>query len=190
MPVTADQQLQTTPLPRAGRWKLDPAHTTVGFWAKHLGLAKVRGQFEDFAADIIVGDTPETSELEAVIGTASVNTKVQMRDDHIRSADLLDVETHPEIRFRSTSIRPDSDGTWKVDGDLTIRGVTKPATMDVVFNGEVEDPMAGTRRSGFAGSIVIDREDFGINWNGAIEIGGFVGKKIHVEIEAEALLEG
>ncbi len=187
MSTTAIQLDQQTP--RAGTWALDPAHSTVGFWARHLGLSKVRGHFGEFSADIQVAERTEDSKVEAVISAASIDTKLDMRDNHLRSADLLDVENHPEIRFTSTSVEPGTDSTWNVNGDLTVRGVTKPATMVVEFHGEVDDPMASTKRSGFSGSLEIDRENFGINWNGAIEIGGFVGKKIHIEIEAEALLQ-
>ncbi len=187
MSTTAIQLEQQTPT--AGTWALDPAHSTVGFWARHLGLSKVRGHFGEFTADITVAEPIEDSRVEAVISTASIDTKLEMRDNHLRSADLLDVENNPEIRFTSTSVESRGDGTWDVSGDLSVRGVTNPATMVVEFHGEVEDPMSGTKRSGFSGSLEIDREDFGITWNGAIEIGGFVGKKVHIEIEAEALLQ-
>jgi polyisoprenoid-binding protein YceI len=181
------QELQTVPTP--GRWQLDPAHSTVGFWAKHLGLSRVRGRFNAFSAEIEIGERPEDLRAEATIDAASIETKTDMRDDHLRSPDFLDVDRFKEIRFVGRSLKPGGEGTWKLDGDLTIRDVTRPVSLDVEFTGEVDDPMAGTRRAGFSGSTLINREDFDMTWNGAIEIGGLVGKKVHIEIEAEALLQ-
>jgi polyisoprenoid-binding protein YceI len=187
--MAAIQAQDLKAVPTHGHWQLDPAHSTVGFWAKHLGLSRVRGRFNAFSAEIEIGERPEDLRVEATIDTASIETKTEMRDDHLRSPDFLDVERFKEIRFVGRSLKPVAEGTWKLDGDLTIRDVTRPVSLDVEFTGEVADPMVGTRRAGFSGSTVINREDFDMTWNGAIEIGGFVGKKVHIEIEAEALLQ-
>ena len=182
----AEVEVRARPTP--GTWELDPAHTTVGFVARHLGLAKVRGRFTRFTGTIEVGEDLESSHAEAVAETASIETGSTSRDDHLKSPDFLDVERWPELRFESKSIRPERDGTWKVEGDLTIRDVTRPVVLDVEFDGEVPDPMAGKQRAGFSASTEIDRYDFGVTWNAALEVGGVVGRKVRIEIDAEALL--
>lgn len=181
------QVAQRQGLPTAGRWELDPAHSTVEFWARHLGLSKVRGRFTEFSADIEIGERPEDLRVEATIEAGSIETKVDRRDEHMLSPDFLDVDRFKELRFVGTSLEREGDG-WKLIGDLTIRDVTRPIALDIEFHGEVEDPMAGTRRAGFSAATEINREDWDMTWNGAIEIGGFVGKKVNIEIEAEALL--
>jgi polyisoprenoid-binding protein YceI len=186
--MASTQVTTATRLPASGRWELDPNHSTVEFSARHLGLSKVKGRFERFSAEIEVGESLADSRFEAVLDAASIDTRVDYRDQHLRSPDFLDVERFNEIRFTSNRIEPVGEGRFDVYGDLTIRDITKPATMAVEYHGEVEDPQATTKRAGFSGSLVIDREAFGMTWNGAIEIGGFVGKKVKVEIEAEALL--
>ena len=185
----ASTQVSTaTALPRSGRWELDPAHTTVEFSARHLGLAKVRGRFGAFSASINVGDSLADSGFEATIDAATIETRQDFRDQHLRSPDFLDVERFKDIRFVSTRIEPRGDDRYDVHGDLTIRDITKPAVFEVEYHGEVDDPQSETKRAGFSGTLEFDREAFGMTWNGAIEIGGFVGKKVKVEIEAEALL--
>lgn len=183
-----EQTTTVTPV-TAGRWELDPSHSSVEFWARHLGLSKVRGRFNDFSADITVGHTLEDSRFAATMKAASIETRFDQRDQHLRSGDFLDIENFEDIKFVSTSIEPAGDGEYKVNGTLTIRDITRPVTLDVEVHGEVDDPMTGTKRAGFSAKTEFDREDFGMTWNGAIEIGGFVGKKIHIEIEGEALLQ-
>lgn len=173
----------------AGRWELDPSHSSVEFWARHLGLSKVRGRFNEFTADITVGETLDLTRFAATMKAESIETRFDARDQHLRSADFLDIEKFQDVKFESTSIEPAGEGEYKVTGDLTIRDTTRPVTLDVEIHGEVDDPMSGTKRAGFSGSTSFDREDFGMTWNGAIEIGGFVGKKVHIEIEGEALLK-
>ena len=172
-----------------GRWQLDPSHASVEFWARHLGLSKVRGRFNDFSADITVGETLEETGFEATMKAESIETRFDQRDQHLRSADFLDIENFKDVTFVSRSIEPAGDGEYKVHGDFTIRDVTRPLTLDVEIHGQVDDPMADTKRAGFSASASFDREEFGMTWNGAIEIGGFVGKKVHIEIEGEALLQ-
>ena len=186
--MSTQMETRTGAIPTAGRWELDPSHTTVEFWARHLGLSKVRGHFTDFKAEIVIGESAEDSSFEATLDASTIDTRFQMRDDHLKSGDFLDIERFKEIRFVSRSVEPAGDH-WHVNGDLTIRDITKPVTLEVEYHGEVEDPMMKTRRAGFSGSFEFDREEFDMTWNGAIEIGGFVGKKVHVEIEAEVLLQ-
>ena len=178
----------TTPV-TAGRWELDPSHSSIEFWARHLGLSKVRGRFNEFTADITVGETLADSRFAATMKAESIETRFDARDQHLRSADFLDIEKFQDVKFESTTIEPAGDGEYKVNGTLTIRDITRPVTLDVEVHGEVDDPMSGTKRAGFSAATSFDREDFGMTWNGAIEIGGFVGKKIHIEIEGEALLQ-
>lgn len=183
-----EQYEETTPV-TPGRWELDPSHSAVEFWARHLGLSKVRGRFTDFTAEITVGETLADTRFEATMKSDSIETRFDARDQHLRSADFLDIENYENVKFVSDSIEPAGDGEYKVHGALTIRDVTRPLTLDVEVHGEVDDPMANTKRAGFSATADFDREDFGITWNGAIEIGGFVGKKIHIEIDGEALLQ-
>ena len=188
MAVQEQYESVSTPV-TAGRWELDPSHSSVEFWARHLGLSKVRGRFNEFTADITVGERLEDTRFAATMKAESIETRFDARDQHLRSADFLDIENFQDVRFESTSIEPASEGEYKVNGALTIRDITRPVTLDVEIHGEVDDPMSGTKRAGFSASTSFDREDFGMTWNGAIEIGGFVGKKVHIEIEGEALLQ-
>ena len=188
--MAVQEQYETAASPvTAGRWELDPSHSSVEFWARHLGLSKVRGRFNEFTADITVGETLADTGFEATMKADSIETRFDARDQHLRSADFLDIEQYPDVRFTSTSIEAAGGGEYKVRGDLSIRDVTRPVTLDVEIHGEVDDPMSGTKRAGFSAATEFDREDFGMTWNGAIEIGGFVGKKIHIELEGEALLQ-
>lgn len=187
--MALQEQLATTAPVTAGRWELDPSHSSVEFWARHLGLSKVRGRFTEVAADITVGDTLDLTRFAATMKAASIETRFDQRDQHLRSADFLDIENFEDVTFESKTIEPAGDDTYKVHGTLTIRDVTRPVILDVEIHGEVDDPMAGTKRAGFSASAEFNREDYGMTWNGAIEIGGFVGKKVHIEIEGEALLQ-
>lgn len=189
MTTAVQETFAPSKTPTPGIWELDPTHATVGFVSRHLGLAKVRGHFERVDATIELGETLADSSVEATIDASSITTGVDFRDNHLRSADLLDVEKFPTLRFRSTGFEQLGEGEYAVTGELTVRDVTKPVVLDVEFFGELPDPQTGGRRSGFSATTEINREDFGITWNGAIEVGGFVGKKVKIEIEAEALLK-
>jgi len=172
----------------SGTWAIDTAHTKVGFAVKHMGVSTVRGEFHDYDG---VLEVDENGQLHArgKVKVASVNTNQAQRDEHLRSADFFDVEQHPTIAYRSTRVTPQSSGHYDVEGDLTVRGVTKPVRLQVTFEGAVTDPW-GNVRGGFAASAEIDREDFGLTWNQVLEGGGvLVGKKITIEIEAEAVLQ-
>ena len=174
-------------VPDAGTYALDPSHTSVEFIARHLMISKVRGKFTDVAGTVTIADTPEDSAVEVSIAAASVSSGDTARDDHLRSADFFDVATYPTIGFRSTAVEHVKDEQWKVTGDLTVRDVTRPVTLDVEFEGGTETPF-GDSRIGFSATAELDREDFGLTWNVAIETGGVVvGKKIKLEFAVEAV---
>jgi polyisoprenoid-binding protein YceI len=187
MATTALRDYQGVQIPEAGTYALDPGHTTVEFVGRHLMITKVRGRFTDFAGQIVIGDTPDASSVEVTVQTASVTSSDDKRDGHLRSPDFLDVEQYPTMTFRSTAVELHRDGTAKVTGDLTIKDVTRPVVLDVEFDGAQSDPWGG-RRIGFSASAEIDREDWGLTWNVALETGGMlVGKKIRLELNVEAV---
>ncbi len=176
-------------LPPVGRWTIDATHSDVQFVARHMMIAKVRGHFREFEGWIDVAERPEDSRVEVVIA-ASIDTGDPTRDAHLRSPDFLDVERYPHITYRSTAVRPAEGDRWRVEGDLTIRDVTRPVALDVEFEGVALDPW-GNLRAGFVASAQIDREEFAVTWNQALETGGFlVGKGIRVELDIEAVLQG
>jgi len=168
-------------------WKLDPSHTLVEFSAKHLMITTVKGRITDIDGTIRSDEkNPQNSSVEVVLKAASLDTRTDQRDQHLRSADFLDVEKFPEIEFRSTRIEGDKD-SFKLTGDLTIRDVTKPITLDVEFEGRNKDPWGG-ERVGFSAKGKIDRREFGLTWNQALETGGVVvGNDIKISLEVEAI---
>lgn len=172
-------------------WSLDPAHTTVGFSAKHMMFTTVRGHFGDVKGTIVVDESnPDRSSVEVEVGAKSIDTGVQQRDDHLRSADFLDVESYPTITFKSKRVdgaaRKEGD-RFKVIGDLTIHGKTREVVLDAEYEGEGKDPWGGTR-AGFSASTKIDRRDWGLTWNAALETGGvLVSNELKIEIEAQAV---
>jgi polyisoprenoid-binding protein YceI len=170
----------------AGTYEIDASHSAVEFSARHLGLAKVRGGFDRFRGTIEIGDDPLDSRVEVVIDASSVNTRNAMRDEHLRSPDFLAVEGYPDIEFRSRRVRRDG-GHFLVDGNLTVRGVTRRVTLEVEFGGSTCDPWGDTR-VGFAATTEVDREEFGLSWNRALETGGWlIGKKVGIELSVEAV---
>lgn len=174
-------------LPTPGNWVIDQAHSEIHFMVRHMMISKVRGQFREFSGSFTIDEAPERSCVEVVIRAASIDTGDSQRDGHLRSPEFLDTETHPEIRFRSTSVRPIGDGCGELDGDVTVKGITKAVTLRVQFNGEAVDPW-GNERAGFAGTMEIDREDFGLTWNQALETGGvLLGREIRFELDIEAV---
>ncbi len=187
---TATRTIDGVEAPRAGTWTIDAAHSSVEVIARHLMLAKVRGRFGSYEGEIVVGDTPEDSGVEVTIDAASIDTGEAKRDEHLRSPDFLDVENHPTLTFRSTEARRTGEETLEVDGDLTIRGVARPVTLDVEYLGVTQDPWGNTRAA-FSATTEIDREEFGITWNQALETGGvMVGRKLKVELEVSAVHSG
>ena len=181
------RQVDGKVVPAAGQWQIDPAHTAVEFIGRHLMVTKVRGSFPGVSGTIPVGEDPLDSSVDVTIETATVSTGAADRDGHLVSADFFDVEAHPHMTFVSTAVRANGDA-WVLDGDLTIKGVTKPVSMDFEFLGLVDDPW-GNAKAAFSGSTEVMREDWGLNWNVALEAGGvLVSKKIAIEIEAQATL--
>ena len=171
-----------TEVPAPGRYELDPSHSHVGFSVRHLMVSKTKGRFADVLATIVIDDDPLASSVDVEIPVASVDTRDETRDGHLRSADFFDAETHPEITFVSTAVTPTRGTDYTVTGDLTIRGTTRPATFDVEFLG-LYDGFQG-RRAGFHATTTINREDWGLTWNVTLETGGWlVGKEIKLEID-------
>ena len=187
MTTTFTRQYQGVQIPEAGTYAIDKGHTTVEFVGRHLMITKVRGRFTDFDGQIVIGDSPEQSSVEVTIDAASVHSGDDKRDGHLRSPDFLDVERYPTMAFRSTSVELGPSGQGKVTGDLTVKDVTRPVTLDVEFDGAAPDPWGG-QRLGFTASAEIDREDWGLTWNVAMETGGvLVGKKIRLEFNVQAV---
>lgn len=163
-----------------GTWTIDPTHTEVGFVARHLMVSKVRGSFPEVSGTVVVADDLAASSAEVVIKTASVSTGTADRDGHLRSGDFFDSETYPDMTFRSTSF----DGET-LQGELTIKDVTKPVTLDVDFGGVATDPW-GNEKAAFEASTEIDRTDWGLTWNAALEKGGvLVSEKIKIVIDVQ-----
>jgi polyisoprenoid-binding protein YceI len=172
-----------------GTWDIDPVHSEVSFVVRHMVVSKVRGRFDRFEGTIVTADDPLQSSVEATINAASINTNQEQRDAHIRSADFLDVDNHPEITFRSLAVRPRGDN-FLVEGDLTIRGVTKPVTLELEVNGFTPDPYGGTR-AGFTATTEINRQDFEVSYNGPIpgaDNAMVLSDKVTLNIEVEAVL--
>jgi polyisoprenoid-binding protein YceI len=171
-----------------GSYTLDPAHTRIGFVARHAMVTKVRGSFNEFegTADLPSED-PSTWSTRLSIQTASIDTRNEQRDAHLRSNDFLAMDEFPTITFASTRVERVDDTTLRVTGDLTVRGVTRPVTVDFEYQGAATDPF-GNSRIGFEGSVAISRKDFGITWNAALETGGvLVGDKVVLEFEVSAI---
>lgn len=168
-------------------WKLDPTHTTVEFSAKHMMITTVKGRITDVEGTIYTDEKdPRNSSVEVILKAASIDTRTDQRDQHLRSADFLNAEKFPVIRFNSTRTAGDKKH-FKLSGDLTIRDVTKEVTLDVEFEGRNKDPWGG-ERVGFSASGRIDRRDFGLTWNQALEAGGvLVGNEIKLVIEVQAV---
>lgn len=171
------------------RWIIDPAHTNVEFSAKHLMITTVRGRISDVEGTIIADEqNPANSKVDVTLKAATIDTRIEQRDQHLRSADFLDVENFPTITFRSKRI----DGSreeFKLYGDLTIRGTTREIVLDVTFEGKQKDPWGG-ERVGFTAKGKLDRREFGLTWNQALEAGGVVvGNDIRITIDIEAVRE-
>ncbi|MDQ3641004.1 MAG: YceI family protein [Actinomycetota bacterium] len=187
MATTFTREYQGVQVPETGTYAFDQGHTTIEFVGRHLMITKVRGRFTDFGGQIVIGEAPESSSVEVTINAASVDSSDEKRDGHLRSPDFLDVENYPAITFRSTKVDIAGDGMAKVAGDLTVKDVTRPVTLDVAFDGAQADPWGG-QRLGFSAHTDIDREDWGLTWNVALETGGMlVSKKIRLEFNVEAV---
>lgn len=173
--------------PPAGTYVIDLSHTHAGFAVKHFGLAKVRGEFGEVEGTVVIADEPTASSVTATINAASFNSRDEARDAHVKSADFLDVENFPTLTFTSTNVKPDGDD-WIVAGDLTIKGITRSVELATEFEGAITDPY-GLQRIAFSASTEIDRTDFGLDFNAALETGGLiVGKNVKITLEVEAII--
>jgi polyisoprenoid-binding protein YceI len=172
----------------AGTWSIDPVHSEVGFMARHMVVAKVRGKFRTFSGELVTGDNPLDSSVTAEIDLSSIDTGNEQRDAHIRSADFFEVETHPTMTYRSTGVRPHGSD-YILDGELTLKGVTKEVPLALELNGFGPDAYGGTR-AGFTATGDINRRDFGVNFHAVMETGGaVVSDKITIQLEIEAVLQ-
>ncbi|WP_309067396.1 YceI family protein [Microbacterium sp.] len=173
---------------RPGTYAIDPSHSEVGFSVRHMMISKVKGVFHVIEGTIIAPENPLEAKVTAKADVASINTKDEGRDQHLRSADFFDAESNPTIEFVSTGVRAE-DGDFFVDGDLTIRGITKPVTFEIEFGGFGVDPW-GNYKAGATGTAKIDREDFGLTWNAALETGGvLVGKDVTITLDLQGALQ-
>ena len=169
-----------------GTWTVDPSHSEVGFVVRHLMVSKVKGRFGGVSGTITVAENVLESVVEASADIATVDTRDESRDAHLKSADFFDAEKFPTISFRSTGIR-EKGNDYALDGDLTIKGVSKPVSFDLEYNGAATNPMTSGQSAGFSAETEINRKDFGLEWNVALESGGVLVAdkvKIHLEIEA------
>ena len=180
----------TTTIPgyKAGTWTIDPTHSEVGFSLRHLMISKVKGTFDCFDATFVTGENPLDSTVTATAQGASINTNEANRDGPLRTGDFFDAETYPTIGFVSTGVRQDK-GDFLVDGDLTIKGVTRPVTFDFEFGGFAVDPY-GNYKAGATARTQVEREAFGLSYNAALETGGFLlGDKVTITLELQAVLQ-
>jgi len=168
-------------------WALDLVHSSIGFTVRHLVVSKVRGKFGRFTGSILLNEHDlAATQVDVSIETASVDTGVEQRDNHLRSADFFDVEKHPAMIFKSTRVET-KDGELRLHGNLTLHGVTRPVVLDVEYAGTQKDPWGGTR-AGFSARTSLDRKEFGLTWNQLLEAGGVaVGDKVDIDIEIEAV---
>ena len=172
----------------AGAWSIDPVHSEVGFSVRHMMVSKVRGKFKTFTGELVTGENPLASSVTAEIDLTSIDTGNAQRDDHIRSADFFEVETYPTMTYASAGIREDGDG-FILDGELTLKGVTRSVPLKLELNGFGPDPFGGTR-AGFTASGEINRRDFGVNFSAPMETGGVVvSDKVTIQLEIEAVLK-
>jgi polyisoprenoid-binding protein YceI len=178
----------TTVTPVTGTYAFDGAHSRIGFVARHAMVTKVRGSFNEVeGTGYFDAENPSNSRLELTIQAASIDTRNADRDAHLRSNDFFDMATYPEITFTSTAVEPLDHEHYRVTGDLTIKGVTKPVTVDLEYTGAAVDPF-GNHRIGLEGRATVNRKDWGVNWNAALEAGGvLVSEKVTLEFEVSAI---
>jgi polyisoprenoid-binding protein YceI len=170
-----------------GTYTIDPTHSRVGFSARHAMVTKVRGAFNEVEGSASTAAGLEGAQVQVTMQAASIDTRQADRDGHLKSADFFDVETYPTLAFRSTEVTAVDDETLRVTGDLTVKDVTRPITVDFEYAGSAQDPFGNTR-VGFEGSTDISRKDFGLTWNAALETGGFlVSDKVNLEFEISAI---
>lgn len=171
----------------AGTWNVDPSHSAVSFVARHLMVSKVRGSFNVYGGTITIAEDPLGSKVEATVDAASIDTGDDNRDGHLRSGDFFDVEQYPTWSLTSTGLTPKGSDTYTLTADLTIKGVTKPVTFDLEFDGVATDPWGNTK-AGFSAETEISRKEFGLEWNVALETGGvLVGDKVKIQLDIQAV---
>ena len=181
--------LATAPVSEAGLYKVDPVHSEIEFSVVHMVIAKVKGAFEEYSATFEVDDKNMLTNVKATIITKSLNTRIAKRDNHLRSEDFFYADKYPTITFRSDKVTRNKDGSYTVSGKITIRGVTKTIALKGGISGPIKDP-SGNMRMGFSAEGMINRKDFGLNWNEIIETGGFiVGDEVKILLEGEGILK-
>jgi len=186
--ATATRTINGLELPQPGTWVVDQAHSGIEIVARHMVISKVRGRFTTFSGTVTVAEAPEDSSVEFVIDAASINTADDKRDEHLRNADFLETDKYPQITFGSTEIKAGKNGHWLVTGDLTVRDVTRPVTLDVELEGV--GSAYGGPRAVFSSEVEVDREEFGLTWNMALEAGGvLVGRQLKIELNIQAVPE-
>jgi polyisoprenoid-binding protein YceI len=171
----------------ASTWNIDPAHTQTNFSVRHLVISTVRGEFKKTTGAVKIDDKdPTKASVEATIDAASIHTREDKRDEHLRSPDFLDVQKYPTLTFKSTKIEKAGGDKYKVTGDLTLHGTTKPVVLDATLTDPIKDPMGKTRR-GLQASTKINRQDYGVKWSKAVEAGPVVGDEVTIEINSELI---
>lgn len=181
-------ETQGVNVPLAGEYEIDSPHSAVEFAVRHLMVSKVRGRFNDLVGTLHVAESPVESKVAVEVDLASVDTGNDQRDEHLRSADFFDVANNPSMRFTATGIEWSGGETGRLVGDLALHGVTRPISLDFEYLGSVTDPMAEGTRIGFSATGTLDREDFGLTYNAALDGGGvMIGKIITLQLEVEAL---
>lgn len=184
MPITAEHVAGYKP----GTWKLDPTHSEVAFSVRHLAISKVKGTFEQFDVTVTAPENPSHATVEATVEIVSVNTKQAQRDQHLRTSDFFAADEHPQMKFVSTAFHPEEDGSFVLDGDLTLRGVTKPVSLKGEFGGITTDGY-GQTKSGVEATTKINRHDFGVSWNAALEAGGVtLGDEVTITFDLQFVL--
>jgi polyisoprenoid-binding protein YceI len=180
--------MTTAPTTPTGTYAIDPSHSRIGFVARHAMVTKVRGSFNEFeGSGHFDAENPANSHLALIIQANSIDTRNEDRDGHLKSNDFFDMETYPEIKFASTAVEKVDDDNYRVTGDLTIKDVTKPVTVDFEYTGTAVDPYQN-QRIGFDGSTTVNRKDWGVNWNTALDTGGvLVSEKVTLEFDVSAI---
>ena len=185
----ANRTWEGVEIPVAGTYGFDVSHSRVGFVVRHLMVSKVRGQFTKFEGTVVVAEDPTASTVSVTIDAASIDTRDETRDNHLRSADFFEAEGNPQLTFTSTGLRHVKGHDFELAGNLTIHGTTKPVTLALELEGVLTDPW-GMSRAGFTASAELDREEWGLTYNQALEAGGVViGDKVKLNIDAEAILQ-
>jgi polyisoprenoid-binding protein YceI len=185
--MTTSQASATTTY-ATGTYAIDPTHSRIGFIARHAMVTKVRGSFNEFeGSGFFDADKPANSKLQLTIKAASIDTRNADRDGHLRSNDFFDMDTYPEITFVSTAVEQTSDSEFNVTGDLTIKGITKPVTVEFEYTGTAVDPY-GNQRVGLEGKTTVNRKDWGVTWNATLDAGGvLVSEKVTLEFDVSAI---